>query len=75
MVIEDLARSLGIKRVRVVEPRAGTGNFERLLDECLASGELCVLIARRPCILIAKRLRELESCECEAKEAHAEPAH
>jgi hypothetical protein len=39
------------------------------LDECLASRELCVIIARRPCILIVKRLRELEQSECEKKEA------
>ncbi|MCU0785598.1 MAG: thiamine pyrophosphate-dependent enzyme [Verrucomicrobia bacterium] len=69
IVIEDLARSLGIKRVHVIEPRAGTNDFERVLDECLASKELCVIIARRPCILIVKRLRELEKCECESKEA------
>jgi indolepyruvate ferredoxin oxidoreductase alpha subunit len=69
LVIEDLARSLGIKRVHVVEPRVGTGEFEKLLDECLASRELCVIIARRPCILIVKRLRELEACECDMKEA------
>jgi hypothetical protein len=35
-------------------------NLKSLLDECLASRELCVIIARRPCILIVKRLRELE---------------
>ena len=64
IVIEDLARSLGIKRVHVVEPRAGADGFEQLLDECLASRELCVIIARRPCILIVKRLREYEKCEC-----------
>jgi indolepyruvate ferredoxin oxidoreductase alpha subunit len=74
LVIEDLARSLGIKRVHVVEPRVGANDFEPVLDECLASRELCVIIARRPCILIVKRLRELEQrdqekCECEKKEA------
>jgi len=69
LVIEDLARSLGIKRVHVVEPRIGSNEFERTLDECLASGKLCVIITRRPCILIAKRLRELESCESEKEEA------
>jgi indolepyruvate ferredoxin oxidoreductase, alpha subunit len=73
LVIEDLARSLGIKRVHVVEPRIGANDFEPVLDECLASRELCVIIARRPCILIVKRLRELEQrdqekCECEKKE-------
>jgi indolepyruvate ferredoxin oxidoreductase alpha subunit len=69
VVIEDLARALGVKRVHIVEPRAGANDFERLLDECLASRELCVIIARRPCILIIKRLRELEQCECDNKEA------
>ncbi len=69
IVIEDLARGLGIKRVHVVEPRAGSNDFDRLLDDCLASKELCVIIARRPCILIVKRLREYEKCECETKEA------
>ena len=75
LVLEDLARSLGVKRVHVVEPRAGSNEFERVLDECLASRELCVIIARRPCVLIVKRLRELEQCECKKKETHAQPAH
>jgi len=65
LVLEDLARCVGVKRVHVVEPRLGSNEFERILDECLASRELCVIIVRRPCILIVKRLRELEQCECE----------
>jgi indolepyruvate ferredoxin oxidoreductase alpha subunit len=69
LVIEDLVRAIGVKRLHIVEPRAGSNEFERVLDECLASRELCVIIARRPCILIMKRLRELESRECEKKEA------
>jgi len=68
LVLENIARGLGIKRVHVVEPRVGSDEFERVLDECLASKELCVIIARRPCILIVKRLREYEKCECEQKE-------
>jgi indolepyruvate ferredoxin oxidoreductase, alpha subunit len=71
LVLEDLARSLGIRRVHVVEPRAGSDDFERVLTECLASGELAVIIARRPCLLIVKRLKEYERCECEQKEVHA----
>ena len=64
-----------MKRVQVVEPRVGTNDFERMLDECLASRELCVIIARRPCILIMKRLRELELNECECKESNAQATH
>ena len=75
LVIEDLARSFGVKRVHVVEPRVGANDFDRVLDECLASRELCVIIARRPCLLIVKRLRELERCECESKETNAQPTH
>jgi indolepyruvate ferredoxin oxidoreductase alpha subunit len=75
LVIEDLARSLGVRRVHVVEPRVGSNEFERVLDECLASKELGVIIARRPCLLIVKRLRELERCECEHKEANAPQTH
>ena len=67
-MIEDLARSLGIRRVHVVEPRVGTGEFDRLLADCLESNELAVIIARRPCILIAKQLKQYEAqrCECDA---------
>jgi indolepyruvate ferredoxin oxidoreductase, alpha subunit len=71
IVLEDLARSLGIRRVHVIEPRMGTGEFERLLADCLDSGELAVIIARRPCILIAKQLKQYEQprCECDAAPA------
>ena len=59
---------MGIRRVHVIEPRAGTGEFDRLLTECLESNELAVIIARRPCILIAKQLKQYEEqrCECDA---------
>ena len=66
LVLEDLARAVGVKRVHVVEPRAGSDDFERVFLECLNSSELAVIIARRPCLLIVKRLKELERCECEA---------
>jgi indolepyruvate ferredoxin oxidoreductase alpha subunit len=75
LVLENLVRSLGVQRVHVVEPRAGSDEFERALDECLTSRELCVVIARRPCLLIVKRLRELERCDCEEREIHAQPGH
>jgi len=64
LVLEDLARALGVPRVHVVEPRVDSEQFDRLLEECLASRQLCVIIARRPCLLIVKRLRELERREC-----------
>ncbi len=74
VVMEDLARALGIKRVFVIEPRFGTSEFDQLLGECLDRKELSVIIARRPCILIAKQLkqyaaREEAACECDTKPA------
>jgi indolepyruvate ferredoxin oxidoreductase alpha subunit len=60
VVLEDLARGAGIKRVFVVEPRLGSDEFARLLDESLALNELSVIIARRPCILIVKQLKQYE---------------
>jgi indolepyruvate ferredoxin oxidoreductase alpha subunit len=74
VVIEDLARSLGIRRVHVVEPRIGTDEFERLLTDCLESNELAVIIARRPCILIAKQLRQYEEARCECAATQPSPA-
>jgi indolepyruvate ferredoxin oxidoreductase alpha subunit len=73
VVFEDLARSLGVRRVHVVEPRLGSDDFERVLVECFQSGELAVIIVRRPCILIARQLKEYERqqeehecpCACE----------
>lgn len=60
---EQLAKTLGVRHVHVVEPRLGSNEFERVLDACLNSGELCVIIARRPCLLVAKRLKELEQSQ------------
>ncbi len=70
IVLEDLVRAMGIKRVHVVEPRHGSGDFETLLDECLSTNELSVIIARRPCILIAKQLKAYEQ-RCDLKETNA----
>lgn len=76
LVLEDLARAIGVPRVHVVEPRIGSEEFDRLLSECLESKELAVIIARRPCILIAKQLKQYEQqCACDAgAAAQANPA-
>ena len=72
VVMEDLIRACGVKRVFVVEPRIGSGDFEKVLDESLAGNELSVIIARRPCILIVKQLKKYEqqACACEPKGAN-----
>jgi indolepyruvate ferredoxin oxidoreductase alpha subunit len=72
VVLEDVARALGVRRVHVVEPRVGSDEFEAVFTECLASRELAVIIARRPCLLIVKQLKEYERCEGEQKGAHGQ---
>jgi indolepyruvate ferredoxin oxidoreductase alpha subunit len=57
---EDLGRSLGFKNVFVSDPSADPGKFERLLQDCLANQQLNLIIARRPCLLIAGKIKEYE---------------
>ncbi len=66
LVLEDLVRCLGVRHVHVVEPRAGSGEFDQVLCECLGRDQLSVIIARRPCILIARQLKgyERKAGEC-----------
>jgi indolepyruvate ferredoxin oxidoreductase alpha subunit len=62
VVFEDLARSLGLGNVFVVDPTADPRGFEDLVREALEKPELTVIIARRNCLLAAKSIREYERC-------------
>jgi indolepyruvate ferredoxin oxidoreductase, alpha subunit len=58
--IEGIATSLGIPSVTVIDPYADPEGFEALLVERLASRDLSVIVARRPCILAAPDIRKWE---------------
>jgi indolepyruvate ferredoxin oxidoreductase, alpha subunit len=58
--IEGVAAAVGIESVTVVDPYADPEGFERLLGDRLASAELSVIVARRPCILAAADIRKWE---------------
>ncbi len=60
---EDLARSLGIRRVHVQDPTVKPESFRSLVRECLDSGELALIIARRDCLLAARRIRSYQRGE------------
>ncbi len=62
VVLEDLARSLGVRNVHVVDPAQAPGEFEKLIQTCLDTPELSVVIARRNCLLAARSIREFERC-------------
>jgi indolepyruvate ferredoxin oxidoreductase alpha subunit len=51
LVFEDLARSIGIENVQVIDPAKESERFEQTVRDCLASNALSVIIARRPCLL------------------------
>ena len=58
--IEGISSAIGIDSVTVIDPYADPEGFERLLRERLATPELSVIVARRPCILAAADIRRYE---------------
>lgn len=57
---EDLARAIGIERVHVVDPTKDPDGLKQALIESLAGGELALIVARRPCLLAAGKIRQYE---------------
>jgi indolepyruvate ferredoxin oxidoreductase alpha subunit len=60
LVLEDLARTIGIQRVHVIDPVDQRKELDALLDDSLASDELVLIVARRPCSLAAPKLARFE---------------
>lgn len=60
VIYEDLGRALGIEDVRVVPLGKDCAEFQDLLAEALASEKLVLIVARRPCVLAAKNIREYD---------------
>ena len=57
---EGLGRSLGLKNIFVTDPAADPAAFEQLVQTCLANNQLNLIIARRPCLLIAGKIKDYE---------------
>jgi indolepyruvate ferredoxin oxidoreductase alpha subunit len=66
LVFEDLARSLGLRSVHVVDPTLNPRAFEELVAECLERREISLIVARRTCLLATGKIKELEKAECAA---------
>ena len=60
VVFEELARSLGIRNVAVIDPTAEPERFQKTIQDCLNRPELSVVIARRNCLLANRSIREYE---------------
>jgi indolepyruvate ferredoxin oxidoreductase alpha subunit len=69
---EDLARSLGVGQVHVVDPVTDPQRLEELLRASLAGSELTVIITRRPCLLAAGRIKRYQQANA-AEYAANEP--
>lgn len=54
--LEDVVRAMGVSRVHIIDPLGNQKGLRELLEECLASRELCVIIIRRPCSLVEKKI-------------------
>jgi indolepyruvate ferredoxin oxidoreductase, alpha subunit len=60
VIYEDLGRALGIEKVHVLPLGKDCAEFQQMLKESLASEKLVLIVARRPCVLAAKSIREFE---------------
>lgn len=61
-VFEDVIRAMGIPQVHVMDPMVNPQAFQDLVQSCLDSGSLSVIIARRNCLLAAGAIRQYEKC-------------
>ena len=66
VVLEDLVRALGVRNVVVIDPAQESEKFQQLIQTCLDTPELSVVIARRNCLLAAHSIREYERCNEQA---------
>ena len=62
VVFEDLARSVGVRNVHVIDPAQEPEKFQELIQKCLDLPEISVVIARRECLLAIRSIREYERC-------------
>ncbi len=53
--LEEVCKAVGVRRIEVVDPD-DVQNVERVVKEELAAEEVSVIIARKPCVLLTKKL-------------------
>lgn len=67
IVFEDVLRAMGVDYVVTVDPMDNNLDFDRIVQEALDSGKLAVIVARRPCILAAPKIRQYDKIIVEKK--------
>ena len=71
IVFEDVVRAMGVGYVVTVDPLASDVSLDQVITDALDSGELAVIVARRPCILAAPKIRQYERAILEKQSACA----
>ncbi|MDX9975408.1 MAG: thiamine pyrophosphate-dependent enzyme [FCB group bacterium] len=69
--IEAMCAALGMERIHTVDPTEDPEAFERLVKECLASGEVELIVARKPCKLAEKRIASYEAAAAQPQECES----
>ena len=69
IVFEDVVRAMGIDHVVTVDPMNESLSLDDVIRDALDSGRLAVIVARRPCILAAPKIRQYERAISEKKNA------
>jgi indolepyruvate ferredoxin oxidoreductase alpha subunit len=63
LVLEDLAKSIGIKNVLTLDPLPKADVFQKIVAEYMQKDELSLIIARQPCILVRKKIKAYQKAE------------
>ncbi len=71
IIYEDVVRAMGVKHVVTIDPMADEAALENAIVEALDSGKLAVIVARRPCILAAPKIRIYERAAAETIQSAA----
>lgn len=61
VVFEEVVRAIGVPNVYVVDPIMNNEELRRLVEESLHLDELTVIVARRPCLLAAGKIKQYEN--------------
>lgn len=72
VVLEDIARSLGIANVVAVDPVAEPERFEQSLREALGDTKLSVIVVQRQCLLATAKQAKAAGQKAEVEEQRAD---
>ena len=61
VIIEDVARGIGVKNVATFNPIRQKDEFIAYLQDCLAKNELSLIVLKQPCVLAAGAIAKWEA--------------